>query len=516
MADVQDPDVQKEEKFEVLPARSVHNRFSDFTIPQNPWLADNNFSSGHQDSWCSESVGISGPTRGTLTMIRKKNPYGYMPIMGTNREGQMIGMCVLDGVLRLVVYDEDCNIISATETGTAFGSKTFAGGYFYLDDNDDAVCVANGKIKCLPTNDVRDDCSSIIALEFKWVSDSIVDLVCEALDQDNTKNTLYSNLPDWILMDKDDHNQKERYFWCLMAGQFNAKTGIIETEASIAYVKLDTSKANGENTTLVDVFKCESQWNNNTFSVTADGAIFVTNGSKENEFKSYIWKVQLEDDKIKVIWQTEYQNCGVLKVGQTNIGSGTTPTIMDDGKHVAITDNANPYLNVAIFDIVTGALVSETPVFSKMRGGCEASVIGVGKYVVVENNFGHTVRPGQSQYVANEPGMAMIKLSDEEESDGKKKSEVIWEDNHCYLAMNMLARKSGIIYATTMDWSGAESAREGPMYYMCAKDSYDGRVIWRIPIGRGYKFCHDYGGIYFNRNGDRLYVGTQEYIICIK
>ena len=66
------------------------------------------------------------------------------------------------------------------------------------------------------------------------------------------------------------------------------------------------------------------------------------------------------------------------KAGQTNVGSGTTPTVVANPsdstkKLVVITDNAYPQMNVVVYDYSTGAKVSETPVFSKMRSSNEAS-----------------------------------------------------------------------------------------------------------------------------------------------
>ncbi len=101
-------------------------------------------------------------------------------------------------------------------------------------------------------------------------------------------------------------------------------------------------------------------------------------------------------------------------------------------------------------------------------------------------------------------------------SDTDNPAEEIWymENTHFY-AMNMLCRGSGIIFAHTCDWTDDISATKGGMYYVSAIDSFDGRVIWKIPLGRGVNYCHEYGGIYFNKNGD-LYIGTNQYLVCIK
>lgn len=111
----------------------------------------------------------------------------------------------------------------------------------------------------------------------------------------------------------------------------------------------------------------------------------------------------------------------------------------------------------------------------------------------------------------------MIKVLNGPEETTPPTFDVIWEDKiNTVFGMSMLARKSGIIYAYRGDWSGEISATKGPMYYINAIDSWDGRVIWRVPVGRGKDFRHDYGGIYFNKAGDRIYVGTQKYIVCVQ
>ena len=54
-----------------------------------------------------------------------------------------------------------------------------------------------------------------------------------------------------------------------------------------------------------------------------------------------------ENGRPRVVWKTHYQNSGIVKPSQVDAGSGTTPTIMDNG-YVAITDNADP-MNVVVY-----------------------------------------------------------------------------------------------------------------------------------------------------------------------
>ena len=66
----------------------------------------------------------------------------------------------------------------------------------------------------------------------------------------------------------------------------------------------------------------------------------------------------------------EYPNTGLVKPGQTQAGSGTTPTLIAGGKLVAITDNADPITcsrSSARRGLQGKRLVCKEPVFKKGR-----------------------------------------------------------------------------------------------------------------------------------------------------
>ena len=351
-----------------------------------------------------------------------------------------------------------------------------------------------------------------------WKTDSVVAAVT---GKDDDSNMLYSAMPVW---------NEVNLYWCLLAGKYDVdSTGnvAISENAYVAVVKVaPTTTSRTRSTqdvqmTVMASVELIDEYNNNTIAVTEEGLLFVTNGLAADGSctKGYCYLVSYSSNAITEVWKKEYINSGVLKAGQNNIGSGTTPTVItneETGKRsVAITDNAIPQMNVVIYDYDNGDEISKTPVFSKMRSGNEASVIGVNQSVFVPNNFGHTVAINKSQLVANEPGLAKVDTSYVDPIT--KESEVTWnQDHYTFYAMNMLARESGIIFSHSGDWYDEKSATEGPVYYILAIDSFDGRVIWRIPIGRGYDFCHEYGGIYFDRDGDKIFMGTNKYIICIQ
>ena len=275
---------------------------------------------------------------------------------------------------------------------------------------------------------------------------------------------------------------------------------------------------------MIDAMRLERQWNNNVFAVDEEGAYIVTNGlNEEGEcVEGYLWAFGLtEEGKIVVRWKSSYENSGVLKPGLSNVGSGTTPSISvtkDGVGLVSIVDNAQP-MNVCAYNREDGTLVSKVPYFDDLQGGDEASLIAVGKYITCENNYNHVLVPVPTPQAPNAPGMGMFQINntnyDPNETDGGNISR-LWTlpDTHFY-AMNMLCRESGIIFANTADWSDPVSETEGALYSISAIDSYDGRIIWQIPLGRGAFYTHDFGGLYFNRK-NTLIMGTNYHVISIQ
>ena len=83
-----------------------------------------------------------------------------------------------------------------------------------------------------------------------------------------------------------------------------------------------------------------------------------------------------------------------MKPGQTQAGSGTTPTLLAGGKLVAITDNADP-INVLAFQRAVRPhgkrLVCKEPVFEEGASATDQSLIGAGRTLIAENNHGYSI-----------------------------------------------------------------------------------------------------------------------------
>ena len=505
--------LRTEKLYTVKQAPSLNNIFSGIDMPQNPGLAENNWNSGHQDSYCSESVKLKGPTGKKLRLIVQYNDYGFIPIMTCNKQNQMIGVSYDFSKLAftLIVFDSECRIISATEIKHKI-PVTFGGGYFYLNESDDAVVVDGNKLACYPTRSVAKQ-DSVYSLEPIWTSRDIVFLVTKTLIN---HNLLYASMPVW--------SDRKNLYWVMLPGSYDFEHGSLNSNAYIAVAEIipDSSEPNGCRTQILDSCELKNQWINNSMAVGEEGVFLVTNGCDDTGActSGYLYSIGFDttSNKVSTNWATPYENSGLLKVGQKNIGSGTTPTLFQDEdgtKLVAVTDNAYPKLHVVTCNRTTGKIVSQVPVFPEKQGCAEASIIGVKGRVVVENNFGHTTDFFHSQYVPNVPGLNMIEV------DSSGKSSSLWKNAGYpsgFFGMSMLARESGIIFAFTGEWNVPDSATKGGLYSIMAIDSWDGRIMWRIPIGQGKRYCHDYGGIYFNRTncGSSIFVGTENYLVSIQ
>ncbi len=499
-----------EHVYKVRAPVSTRNPFSGISLPQHPFMGPNDHASTHYDSYASDSVGLEGPVADELRVIRQRNPYGYAPVIVANKNNQIISVSFHIPTLRfwLVVADKDLNIISATKLGLKVGSS-FSGAYFYMNHLEQTVVISSNKILCFDTSNVTKDSGTggTNSLKPLWSTPNIVKKLYPTKP---LGNAVYASMPIW--------GEDPNVYWVLLAGNHNTTD---EHPAGIAVVRItpDPTAKGGAHTEILDYQELEDEWSNNTAVADEDGVYFVTNvkDATGKNSRGYLRKMMFKEGKIVPIYNAGYKNSGILKVGHANIGSGTTPTLMDtkEGrKLVAIVDNDNPRINVVIYDRVTGKKLSETPVLPPMRGAAEASLIGVENAIVVENNYGHEFTFPYSQFTQIEPGMTRLNIA-QKGSDGIRATHSWTDDRSSFLAVAVLARKSGIIYAHTADWGDSISATEGAMYFVSAIDAFSGRTLWRIPLGRGVEYCHDYGAMAFNYE-QSLYIGTANFLVAIQ
>ena len=145
----------------------------------------------------------------------------------------------------------------------------------------------------------------------------------------------------------------------------------------------------------------------NSFAVDEQGGVYIVSDAALYRFEA------ARRRRSRRSGARRYANIGIAKPGQSEKGSGTTPTLM--GKRlVSITDNADP-MDVLVFKRarkVKGAAarvppaglrqgrVGHRPVADRRRA----------RAMVVENNYGYTGPSSTMQGKTTTPGLARVNL----------------------------------------------------------------------------------------------------------
>src|SRR5206468_9188227 len=133
----------------------------------------------------------------------------------------------------------------------------------------------------------------------------------------------------------------------------------------------------------------------NSFAVDETGGVFIVSDHALYRFAAGAMREPV------VTWREEYDRGSRLKPGQTNFGSGTTPTLMGT-RWVAITDNADPQMHVVVYwraaSIAGPRLLCAVPVFAPGTSATENSLIGTGDSLLVEKHLRlHGARAGDDR-----------------------------------------------------------------------------------------------------------------------
>ncbi|MBK8294217.1 MAG: hypothetical protein IPK93_05340 [Solirubrobacterales bacterium] len=431
--------------------------------PQNPFLAKDPFSNIHNDTWMSDTYPVRGPLGRGLVSDSESARVGVCSSITFDRRGRIISICpaaVFTPQARIIDPDsleviDTYDLPNATDLPGTVQYQNFAGGgYFYLD-NRDRIWVAT-KTNHLYVLGFTDD-----GQEFKLLKDH--DLTSKF---DPAAERITSALPDfkgrvWIVAKQTGR-----------IGILNRKTGKIKA------IELNEGIQN-------------------SFTVGRKGIYIASNkrmyrfGTSKRGFP-------------KVVWKVRYKNSGIVKPGQADAGTGTTPTVLKGG-YVAITDNADR-MNVVVYR--TGRKlhgkrrrVCQVPVFNKGTSATENSLIGTGRSLIVESNYGYTnpfASDGPS--IVTEPGFTRIDIK--KNGRGCRR---VWTNTEIRTpsAVSKLSTKTGLIYTYTRppDPSGSQG------YYWAAIKYRNGKTAWTKYAGSGFNYNNNYSGMGLGPDGT-AYIGV--------
>ena len=430
--------------------------------PQNPYLAENPNSNIHDDTWMTDAYRRGGPRGSNLQTALGPLPASVCGSLTFDRQGRITTVCPSLGQgPRLRLIDPKSLAVLAeyelpnapTPAGTPEFQNFAGGGYFFLDQRDRVWSATK-------TNHLFVLRAAADGKSFRKLDD--FDLTSAVVGDER----ITSALPDfrgriWFVTKRD------------------GKVGVLDPK-----------------TRRIEVVQTGEEIEN-SFTVDRDGIYIVSD--------KFMYRFSARRDlKPRVDWKVRYQNSGIVKPSQVNAGSGTTPTILPGG-YVAITDNADP-MNVVVYRTATRLArrerrtVCEVPVFARGASATENSLIGSGRSLIVENNYGYQDPFGPMAGAITQPGF--IRVDVRRDGQGCKQ---MWENTteRGASVVPKLSTKTQIVYAYTQD----PGPTGGQVWSWVGIDARTGRTVFKQAAGEGLLANNNYAGLALGPGGT-AYLGT--------
>jgi hypothetical protein len=342
--------------------------------PQNPYLAPNPNNNIHDDTWMSDAYARPGPTGRNLQTSLGAFPPSICGSITFDRSGHIVTVCpstIAPPTLRVVdphtltLLGQFVLPTAPSPSGTQPFQNFTGGGYFFLDPQDRVWSATK-------TNHLF-----VLAISADGHN------VTKVRDYDLTSavtgdERITSALPDfqgriWFVTKKD------------------GKVGVLNTR-----------------TRRIHVLRTGEEIEN-SFAIDRN-AVYIVSDRRMYRFSAG------RNGRPRIDWRVRYRNSGIHKPSQVDAGSGTTPTILPRGL-VAITDNADP-MNVVVYRTARrlprrhgrrlSRVVCQVPVFTKGLSATENSLIGSGRSLIAENNYGYEDPFGPQAGNITEAGFARI------------------------------------------------------------------------------------------------------------
>jgi hypothetical protein len=465
--------------------------------PQHPFMAPDTKNNVHNDSWMSDNyTKLSGPLGRASEQL--STTVGRVCVTLTfDRHGRIVATCT-DLPHGAALYMFDPATLDALAfmplpyvpppAGTNPATNTTGGAYFYLDSQDRAVvATSDRRILVVAETDNGGQPGFQQVAEYDPTP-------CLPPDE-----RMSSVLPDY---------QGRLWF----VGRTHGTVGV-----------LDPSTGRCGSTVLGEEIE-------NSFAMAKDGA-YIVSDTAQYKFRAG------SDLAPHAVWRATYRNDGVQKIGQFNVGSGTTPTLSwstqpkprsEAPDYVSIADNSDP-LDVVVYRAADRLkrgqrrVVCQVPIFRKGASSDENSLISMGQSLIAENNYGYDLLKWNDQLgdgtpiggdlnLVSSPGMARIDIN--RDGTGCRK---VWTNGSVRppSAVSKGDTANGLIYTyeNLRDPSGADP------WYWTAVAYRTGKIAWRQRAGSGGVFNNHYAGIALGRapgGKPTLYLGGVGGIMALR
>ncbi|MGI9019922.1 MAG: hypothetical protein ACR2G3_04350 [Solirubrobacterales bacterium] len=423
-------------------------------VPRHPFMAPNGRSNLHNDAFQTDTYRWRGPL-GDETTSSSALFFRECASITVDSQGRLVAICVgLDRPVLAMLDPETLAPLATYELPPRMpggGGNPFTdfsgGGYFYLDHRDRVVVPTTTRHIFV----IRQTAGPGFELQRD------IDLSGVLASGDK----IISALPDW----------KGRLWFASTQGVM----GFVSRRSGAIHTR-DLGEPNG-----------------NSFMVDERGSVYpVTDGA--------LYRLRARRGKVRILWRRPYKNTGVVKPGQTQAGSGTTPTLIGGGRWVAITDNADP-MKVMVVRRARHArgrrLVCREPVFEQGASATDQSLIGAGRSIVVENNYGYTIAAVEGGGDAIQPGLSRVDVR-----RGGRGCRTVWEsDERAPSVVPKLSLGAGLVYTYTLpvEHDGA--------WYLTAIDFRSGDTVFRRLSGGALGHNNNYAPVTLTPGGTG-YVGV--------
>ncbi len=459
--------------------------------PRHPFMAANGRSNLHDDAYQSDAGWTPGPLGRSPGVVSTLFSQECASVTFDAR-GRLLTVCVGLATVDLRLLDpETLDVLadhplpprpasSAGHPFTAFGG----GGYFYLDRHDRVVVpTSDGHIQVVAESGTAEAPTLSLVRDYD-VSSQV------------GSSVILSALPDW-----------SGRIW------FVTGSGVV----GVVDPRTGTSRArqlpHGETI-------------GNSVAVDETGGVFVVSDRALYRFDA------TRAGAPAVTWRRAYDAGHRQKPGQSQLGSGTTPTIVRRGSHrfVAITDNADPRMHVLVFRAGRRGPgdrpVCRVPVFASGHGDTDNSLIAVGRSIIVENNYGYTgpeQNPPSGDPARNTPTtVAGVTRIDVDYAHGGCHRTWTNHDVRVPSSVSKVSAATGLVYvyehpaADELHYTSGEPATgpEDP-WYLTALDVRTGRRVWSVLTGVGLGYNNNYAPITLGPDGT-AYVGVLGGLLAVR
>ena len=453
-------------------------------VPQHPHLAPNGRSNMHNDAYMTDTYEIDGPA-GKKPIVRLKSyadDINTCVTLAFDRQDRILTTSAAMLEYRILLLDpESLEVLASYPLPPRdFSDPLFPYGdtsgaaYFVLDDQD-RVLLADAD-NALQVIRYAEEAGEFEQVRRYDLSDHVVALEPPARDH------VQMTIPDWA---------GERLWFTTRYGM----VGTVEPDGG----EVHTLELPGE----------EMQ---NSFAVGEDGVYIISDHA--------MYRFSSDGSGAPVVdWRIPYDRGTRIKPSNFNQGSGTTPQLF--GELVAVSDNAEPRMNILFLKRSDGSEVCRIPVFAEGQSTTENGLPGLVREgphgleysVIVDNNYGierdNVLQTGRCW--TNHAG-GLVRVDAVPDASGAYTCRQVWESpEKSSQVLPKLSLSNGLLYVYTYQ----RLPDEEYAWHLTAVDFETGETVFSVPTGEGLDYTNFGPPLIIGPDGT-AYLGTMGGLLRIQ